>query len=479
MEKDNVEKIVKELGLTFETSNGEQSGEQTSILPELGDGVSLEERLYGGKPQGYVVYSKLFKSSQAPEEPSRRPKFIRDITEPAPKNVKTAAGNFAIPAFATYASGVNFPYNDNTTKELRTNCYVVGLNGAGKGFVKDLLDVILRPIKEDDEPEWEGHLEYNEEKEAAGDEKTRKRPKTKIRVLPTNITKPELNDIGKNTDGKPLFMHVPEPDELDTLKGGPKGRQHFEILKKADDENNTAGQLRAGSKSVSAKYCLRLNYVIEIRPTQLLGFFNQEIINGARDRASFVEVPPLEDKHQWPTRGEMGDKYFEKILPYIRNIQAAKGTITCSRINKLIDKIRKEFFEYYDETQDDVLELITHRALCRAFKRACLIYIAEGQQWDPALSTWIRWSFMYDMWMHFHYFYDAINGKNAQLQTTKKGPDSIVDMLGDEFTFGQLKQLYIEQGKDANDKQLHGVLRTWVNRKKVKRTETGFRKIKK
>jgi hypothetical protein len=307
-----------------------------------------------------------------------------------------------------------------------------------------------------------------------------KRPTVKIRILPPNITKPELNQIGDESEGKTLFMHVQEPDELDTLKGGPRGRQHFEIFKKADDENNTAGQLRAGTKSVSAKYNLRFNYVIEIRPTQLLEFFKSEIINGARDRACFCEIQSPEDIHQWPKMGDTGEKYIQTILPYIENIQAAQGTIVCKRANKLINKLRNEFFEYYDETQDEVLELITHRALCRAFKRACLIYIAEGQKWDSALDTWIRWSFMYDMWMHFHYFYDAIKGKNSQLEVTKKGPDPILDMLGEEFTYEQLKQVYIKLGKNTDNKILHGAIRQWVRRNRVERTGTDtFRKIRK
>lgn len=468
--------IVEKLNLSFEEMNSNEK----NTLPELTSGRSLEEMLYGGKTEGYIAYSKLFGSCYAPEEPSRRPRFIRDITKPVPQHVKTAAGFYTLPAFSIYSCNTNFMYNTDSTRELRMNCYVVGQNGIGKGCVKPLLDAIFSPIQVFDDEGWKVQKEYNSEKIAAGDAMTVKRPTVKIRILPPNITKPELNQIGDESEGKTLFMHVQEPDELDTLKGGPRGRQHFEIFKKADDENNTAGQLRAGTKSVSAKYNLRFNYVIEIRPTQLLGFFNSEIINGARDRACFCEIQAPEDIHQWPKMGDTGEKYIQTILPYIENIQAAKGTIICKRANKLINKLRNEFFEYYDETQDEVLEIITHRALCRAFKRACLIYIAEGQKWDSALDTWIRWSFMYDMWMHFHYFYDAIKGKNSQLEVTKKGPDPILDMLGEEFTFEQLKQVYIKLGKYTDDKKLHGVIRQWVNRKKIERTGTDtFRKIRK
>lgn len=358
------------------------------------------------------------------------------------------------------------------------NEYVAGENGIGKKIVKLLLDAILQIIDKEDEKGWTTDKKYRKAKEAAGDKKTEERPAVKIRIINPNITKPELNQLGDESDGKFLFMHVQEPDELDTLKGGQRGRQHFEILKKADDENNTAGQMRAGTKSISAKYNLRLVYVIEIRPTQLLEFFRGEIVNGARDRASICEILPLEDKHKWPKIGNLGEDYQAKIRPYIENIQAAKGTIVCKRANKLIDKLRNEFFDYYDETQDDVLELMTHRALCRAFRRACLCFIAEGQKWDPALDSWIRWSFMYDMWQQFHYFYDAIRSANSELKITKQGPPSLSSSLPMEFTFTQLKDLYIKLGLGDDETKMHGTIRTWINRGKIERTETGFRKLK-
>jgi hypothetical protein len=87
---------------------------------------------------------------------------------------------------------------------------------------------------------------------------------------------------------------------------------------------------------------------------------------------------------------------------------------------------------------------------------------------------------MYDMWMHFHYFYDAIKGKNSQLEVTKKGPDPILDMLGEEFTYEQLKQVYIKLGKNTDNKILPGAIRQWVRRNRVERTGTDtFRKIRK
>lgn len=455
-----------------------------NVMPIFEDLKEYEIELrkdYGMEPTelyGAAAYKRLFESSHAPKEPKRRPKYIRDITEPAPQNAQTAAGQFTLTAFATYADNVNFPYNDNSLKELRMNEYVAGENGIGKKIVKTLVDAILRLIDEEDEEGWKTDKKYRKAKEAAGDKKTEERPAVKIRIINPNITKPELNQLGDESEGKPLFMHVQEPDELDTLKGGQRGRQHFEILKKSDDENNTAGQMRAGTKSISAKYNLRLQYVIEIRPTQLLGFFNGEIINGARDRASICEILPLEDKHKWPKMGNLGEEYQAKIRPYIENIKAAKGTIVCKRANKLIDKLRNEFFDYYDETQDDVLELMTHRALCRAFRRACLCYIASGQKWDPALDKWIRWSFMYDMWQQFHYFYDAIRSANNNLKCTKQGPPSLSSELPIEFTFTQLKELYIKLGFGDDEKKMHGIIRTWLQRKKIERTETGYRQLK-
>lgn len=480
----NVEAVVNAIDVTEPKSSIESSSVLYNLIEERDREAEKRQRNAQKKAEEYRIkhgaeaYERLFSSSQAPEEPKRRPHFIRDITEPAPQHVRTAAGNFLLPAFAIYATDVNFPYNDNSLKEPRQNSYVVGKNGIGKGNVKLMLEAVLSQIEMQDAEGWKADKEYRQEKEAAGDSKTKKRPEVKIRIIMPNITKPELNQLGEAAGNESFFMHVQEPDELDVLKGGKYGRQHFEILKKADDEKNTAGQMRCGVKSVSSKFNLHLNYVIEIRPTQLLEFFNEEIINGARDRADICEILPPVDIRKWPKIGDVGEKYQAKIRPYIDNIRAAKGTIVCKRANKLIDKLRKEFLEYYDETNDDVLELITHRALCRAFKRACLCFIAEGQQWDPALDTWIRWSFMNDMWMQYHYFYEVICNADSQLKVTKQGPPTFLSLLPNEFTFEMLKQLYIKMGKYVDDKKIHGTIRTWIDRGKIERTATGYRKLK-
>lgn len=474
-----MKKRAEEMAIPFEKEpqvieTNNEVAVQSIPLPKLSNLPAPSPKVV---KDGAKVYEQLFASSQAPEEPKRRPRFIQTATKPVPQHAQTAAGLTCITGFSTYAYDVNFLYSDNSLKELRTNNYVVGENGVGKLFIKLLLDAILLLIDNEDEEGWDLDKKYKRSKVAAGERKTEERPQVKIRLINPNITKPELNQLGDESDGKPFFMYVPEPDELDTLKGGRYGRQHFEVLKKADDEKNTAGQMRAGSKSVSAKYNLRLNYVIEIRPTQLLEFFRGEIVNGARDRASFCEVLAPTDKRKWPKMGDLGEKYQATIRPYIDNILAAKGTITCKRALKLINKIRNEFFEYYDETQDDILELMTHRALCRAFKRACLIYIAEGQQWDPALDTWIRWSFMYDMWQQFHYFYDTIKAANNDLKVTTSGPKSLRSMLPKEFAFAQVKELYIKLGMYVDDEKIHGAIRSWINRKKVERTAIGYQQI--
>lgn len=473
-----MKKKLEQMVIPFEVESvtEQKMDTESNVIPlsKLSDGKKSASK---STKDGAKVYEQLFASSQAPEEPKRRPHVIQTATKPVPQHVQTAAGLTCITDFSTYAYDVNFLYGDNALKELRTNNYVVGENGVGKLFIKLLSDAILLQIDNEDEEGWSVDKKYKKSKVAAGERKTEERPQVKIRLISPNITKPELNQLGDESDGKPFFMYVAEPDELDTLKGGRYGRQHFEVLKKADDENNRAGQMRAGSQSVSAKYNLRLNYIIEIRPTQLLDFFRGEIVNGARDRASICEILAPSDKRKWPKMGDLGEKYQAAIRPYIDNILAAKGTIVCKRAIKLINKLRNEFFEYYDETQDDVLELMTHRALCRAFKRACLIYIADGQKWDPALDSWIRWSFMYDMWQQFHYFYDAIKAANSDLKVTKSGPKSLCSMLPKDFTFVQLKELYIKLGKYVDDENLHGLLRTWIGRKKIERTETGYRQL--
>ncbi len=477
------EKNVKAVVDTLQTTKS------TSILNDLIEERDREEekRRRNAKKKseeerikhGPAYYAEILNADHAPEEPKRRPRFVVIFTKPMPASVQTPAGQFGLPAFATYADHCDFYYIDKQTRELRMNSIVVGESGDGKKAVKALYDAILKIILGGDDESWDIDRNYRKLKEAAGDGKTVERPEALIRVLKSDITEPELNRLGDISDGKPFILHVPEPDELDQLKGGPRGRKHFKILKKADDENNDAGQMRAGTKSVSSNYNLRLNYIIELRPTQLLSFYAGEIINGARDRASLCEIPVQPIGAPIPTYGDLGDKYQAQIRPYIDNIRAAKGTIYCKQAYKLINQLKREIDEYTaNQSLDEVLDKMSHRALCRAFKRACLCYIAAGQKWDPALNEWIRWSFLYDLWLQYHYFADAIRYDKGQLKVTSRGPVSFRDMLPQEFTFEQFKELYTKVGYGEDEKKMHSLLRVWINRGIIERTATGYRKLK-
>lgn len=451
---------------------------RNSSLQE-GDRHKEKSRGKGKENYGPKYYAEILNADQAPKEPKRRPRFIVDFTKPMPAHVQTAAGQFGLPACATYADHCKLKYIDNQTRELRMNSIVVGESGDGKKSVNALYSAVMKLLIDDDKKSWDIDKKYRSVKEAAGDRRTEERPEAPIRVLKSDITEPELNRLGDISDGKPLFLHASEPDELDNLKGGPRGRKHFKILKKADDEDNNAGQMRAGTKSISSDYNLRLNYTIELRPTQLLGFYAGEIINGARDRASLCEITAQPIGAPIPKFGDLGEKYQALIRPYIENIRAAKGIIYCKQAYKLTNQLKREIDDYTsNQTLDEVLDKISHRALCRAFKRACLCYIAAGQKWDSALNEWIRWSFLYDLWLQYHYFADAIRYDKGQLKVTTRGPVSFRDMLPQEFTFEQFKDLYIKVGYGNDEKKMHGLLRTWIDRGNIERTATSYRKLK-
>ena len=81
------------------------------------------------------------------------------------------------------------------------------------------------------------------------------------------------------------------------------------------------------------------------------------------------------------------------------------------------------------------------------------------------------------MWQQFHYFYDAIKAANSDLKVTTSGPKSLRSMLSKDFTFAQVKELYIKLGMYVDDEKIHGAIRSWINRKKVERTVTGYRQI--
>ena len=148
----------------------------------------------------------------------------------------------------------------------------------------------------------------------------------------------------------------------------------------------------------------------------------------------------------------------------------------------MAQKLKDEIDEFTSKTQDRILDTLSHRSLVAAFRRACLIYTANGMVWEPEIETYCRWSMQVDLYLKYKFFADDIRNATESVKTDKPGPQPLLDkvVVNEQglITFDEVVRVYTESGKEPNEKKVRNMLSQWVSRKYIERVDDGnFRRI--
>ena len=97
-----------------------------------------------------------------------------------------------------------------------------------------------------------------------------------------------------------------------------------------------------------------------------------------------------------PVYGTYDDTFRENLKPYIEHLNMASGTINCPEAFALAQKLKEENADFARMSQDRVYENLSFRANVIAYLKACVLYVANGCQWESEIEEFVRWSEQYD-----------------------------------------------------------------------------------
>jgi hypothetical protein len=101
-----------------------------------------------------------------------------------------------------------------------------------------------------------------------------------------------------------------------------------------------------------------------------------------------------------------------------------------------------------------------------AWLKACVLYVANGCQWEKTIEDFIRWSLQYDLWCKMQFFGEDIEKANQEGERVgTRGPRNLLELLPDEFTLDDAKRMRQKQGMDAS--RAIKMIRIWKSRKYV------------
>ena len=423
--------------------------------------------------------SRMFASNVPPTIPQNLPRLVNTVIKNTPRLYQATVAQAMFPALATYPKRLSFRYIDNQQRELRINCLIIAGTGTGKDIcTKQPLSHIIADIKQRDEINRERLKKYNEEynNKANNKQKPQRPDDLVIQTIKSDVTRAALVQRMDDAQGAPLYVRMNELEQWDKVEGATGRSNQFTVMKQNDDEENDFGSDRASTQSVTGSGSLHLNWNANTTISKAMKYFRFVVTDGPISRLCLATIPDCEIGSDIPVFGDYDTAYDEALKPYIENLKAATGVVDCQQAKKLIKRLKAECADFARLSQDTVFDNLTHRALVHAFRKACLLYAANGMKWERGIEDFCRWSLLYDLYLKMKFWGDQIRSADGDVQVSKRGPESLLDSLPSEFTLEDAKRVRQQKGMDAG--RARKMISTWQSRNFViQMSDVSFKKL--
>ena len=415
-----------------------------------------------------------------PMMPEQLPGLIRLLTSRTPDEYKPAVAHAVFPPLATHLCNVQFRYTDNVDHEATLMNCLMASTGAGKGCIDEPISHIMADIKLRDRENEKREAEWKKDcqKKGANKDKLTRPEGLVIQIIDPDMTKPALVTRMDEAEGHFVYVKLNELDLFDQLKG-PTGKQHFQLMCLAFDPGAEYGQTRVGTQSVTARPRCRFNW--NACTTILKGrrFFRNVLTDGPISRINFCTIPETEIGAEQPVYGHYDAEFDEQLRTYIDNLVCARGRIDCPQAFHLAKQLQQECAEFARLSQNETYWNLSHRACVIAWLKACVLYVANGMEWEQSIEDFVRWSLRYDLWCKMQFFGEDIEKANYGDATRigTRGPRNLLELLPDEFTLADVKRIRSQQGLSNDGYKCKRMMRNWMNRGYViQNSEFSFQK---
>ncbi len=418
---------------------------QSSEMPQLvKQAVELARKNYLAKQatEKAGIYADV-----PPQMPARLPKLIKLLTSKVPADFKAPVAMAVFPPLAAHLKGVTFRYIDNQVHEAAMMNLLVAPMSSGKSAVNGPIDSIIEDLVQMDKVNRQKEQDWKDEVNTMGDNKKKPvRPEDIcIRIVSPDLTRAayiqRLDDAQKAGDAY-LYCKM---DEVDMLR---KFNDPSQLIRLCWD-NSEDGQERVGTKSVTARVKTRFNWNASSTIAVTQKFFSvREVADGAVSRLSLATII-RPDFAPYPVVGEYDALFKSELAPYIRHLNAASGFKECRKARQLIERLGSEIMEMAQLAYNKPYAEFAKRSLANGFRRAMVLYLANGEKWEKAIEDFIVWSVKYDLWCKMRFFgnqmQEAIDADNRAV-CHSSGVSNLLLFVHDTFDKAEIQNVCMVHG---------------------------------
>ena len=418
---------------------------QSSEMPQLvKQAVELARKNYLAKQatEKVGIYADV-----PPQMPARLPKLIKLLTSKVPADFKAPVAMAVFPPLAAHLKGVTFRYTDNQVHEAAMMNLLIAAMSSGKSLVNGPIDCIIEDLVQMDKVNRQKEQDWKDEVNTMGDNKKKPvRPEDIcIRIVSPDLTRAayiqRLDDVQK-AGGAYLYCKM---DEVDMLR---KFNDPSQLIRLCWD-NSEDGQERVGTKSVTARVKTRFNWNASSTIAVTQKFFSvREVADGAVSRLSLATII-RPDFAPYPVVGEYDALFKSELAPYIHHLNAASGFKECRKARQLIERLGSEIMEMAQLAYNKPYAEFAKRGLANGFRRAMVLYLANGEKWEKAIEDFIVWSVKYDLWCKMRFFgnqmQEAIDADNRAV-CHSSGVSNLLLFVHDTFDKAEIQNVCMVHG---------------------------------
>ena len=442
---------------------------QSSEMPQLvKQAIELARKNYLAKQatEKAGIYAEV-----PPQLPAKLPKLIKLLTSKVEDDFKAPVAMAVFPPLAAHLKGVNFRYIDNQVHEAAMMNLLVAPMSSGKSAVNGPINSIIEDLVQMDKVNRQKEQEWKDEVNTMGDNKKKPvRPEDIcIRIVSPDLTRAayiqRLDDAQKAGDAY-LYCKM---DEVDMLR---KFNDPSQLIRLCWD-NSEDGQERVGTKSVTARVKTRFNWNASSTIAVTQKFFSvREVADGAVSRLSLATIFRSEFA-PCPVVGEYDAQFKSQLAPYIHQLNATSGFKECRKARQLIERLGSELMELAQLAYNKPYAEFAKRGLANGFRRAMVLYLANGEKWEKAIEDFIVWSVKYDLWCKMRFFgnqmQEAIDADNRSIYHAS-GVSNLLLFVHDTFDKAEIQEVCMVHGTKT---KLAVLLCTWKKRGFIVKNEDG------
>ena len=442
---------------------------QSSEMPQLvKQAIELARKNYLAKQatEKAGIYADV-----PPQLPAKLPKLIKLLTSKVPDDFKAPVAMAVFPPLAAHLKGVSFRYIDNQVHEAAMMNLLVAPMSSGKSAVNGPINSIIEDLVQMDKVNRQKEQEWKDEVNTMGDNKKKPvRPEDIcIRIVSPDLTRAayiqRLDDVQKAGDAY-LYCKM---DEVDMLR---KFNDPSQLIRLCWD-NSEDGQERVGTKSVTARVKTRFNWNASSTIAVTQKFFSvREVADGAVSRLSLATIirPDFAPR---PEVGSYDAQFKSQLSPYIQQLNAASGFKECRKARQLIERLENEIMEMAQLAYNKPYAEFAKRGLANGFRRAMVLYLANGEKWEKTIEDFIVWSVKYDLWCKMRFFgnqmQEAIDADNRSIYHAS-GVSNLLLFVHDTFDKAEIQEVCMVHGTKT---KLAVLLCTWKKRGFIVKNEDG------